>query len=194
MTTIVDVARLAGVSVGTVSRVTNGGAGVRPPKREAVLRAIADLGYVPSSHARGLRGKPGNAVALIISDVANPFYASLTRGVEDVAQHHGYSLVLCNADRGRAKQRQYVERLLAGGVGGMIIAPARNTIADLKALAKRGIALVVVDWRHPLHGVDNVYTDSVDGARQMVSHFVSLGHTRIAAISGPHGDATAEDR
>jgi LacI family transcriptional regulator len=194
LATILDVARLAGVSVGTVSRVTNGVTGVRPQTRESVLRAIADLGYVPSSHARGLRGKPSSTVALIISDVANPFYASLTRGVEDVAQSHGYSLVLCNADRGRTKQRQYVERLLAEGVRGMVIAPARNTITDLRALAKRGVALVVVDWRHSLHGVDNVYTDSVAGARETVAHFLSLGHSRIAAISGPHDDATAEDR
>ena len=194
MSTILDVAKLAGVSIGTVSRVINNSSGVRPRTPMAVTQAVADLGYVPSDHARGLRGKPSNAIALIISDVTNPFCAALTRGVEDVAQRSGYSLVLCNADRGKDKQRQYLERLFAGGIGGTVIAPAKNTAADLRRLSKQRVALVVVDWRYSLPGADNVFTDSVSGAQQLVSHLTQLGHGRIAAMTGPHGDTTAKDR
>ena len=172
----------------------NRSASVSTETREKVLRAIAQLGYVPSANARALKGKPSNAIALIISDVTNPFFAALTRGVEDVAQSEGFSLVLCNADRGKAKQRQYLERLLAGGVKGMIIAPATNAINDLKRLPRRGVALVIVDWRYPLPDADNVYTDSIAGARQLTNHLIQLGHRRIGMISGPRGDMTAEDR
>ncbi len=133
-------------------------------------------------------------IALIISDVANPFFASLTRGVEDVAAAHGYSLVLGNADRGREKQRQYTERLLGAGIKGMIVAPAQGTSADLKRLVQRGVHLVVVDWRVALPRADNVYVDSISGAMQLVSHLIALGHTRIGVVSGPRGDVTAEDR
>lgn len=194
MATIQDVAKLAGVSIGTVSRVINNSASVRPRTREAVLRAASELHYVPSALARGLRGKPSSSIALIVSDVANPFFASLTRGVEDVVASQGYALVLCNADRGREKQRQYTERLLGAGIKGMIVAPGRGTSGDLKRLVQRGVHLVVVDWRCDLPRVDNVYVDSVAAAAQLTQHLIALGHTRIGAVSGPRGDVTAEDR
>jgi LacI family transcriptional regulator len=194
MPTIQDVAKRAGVSIGTVSRVLNNSTSVRPHTREAVQQAIADLQYVPSALARGLRGKPANSVALIISDVANPFFAALTRGVEDVVAGHGYTLVLGNADRGREKQRQYTERLLGAGVKGMIVAPAQGTSGDLKRLVQRGVHLVVVDWRLTLPTADNVYVDGAVGADALVTHLIGLGHRRIGVVSGPRGDVTAEDR
>ena len=194
MATIQDVAKLAGVSIGTVSRVINNSASVRPRTREAVLKAASELHYVPSALARGLRGKPSASIALIISDVSNPFFAALTRGVEDVVAGQGYALVLGNADRGREKQRQYTERLLGAGIKGMIVAPGQGTSGDLKRLVQRGVHLVVVDWRCNLAQVDNVYVDSVGGAAQLVQHLIALGHTRIGVVSGPRGDVTAEDR
>lgn len=192
--TIDDVARQAGVSASTVSRVMNRKGNVRAETHERVLAAVANLGYVPSGSARALRGKPAQSVALLVSDVANPFYAAITRGVEDVAQSRGYSLIICNADRGHAKQHQYLERLRGEGVRGMIIAPAKHALSELRRLSRDGIALVIVDWRYPLPNADNVYADSIAGARLLVEHLVGLGHERIAVISGPRGDATAEDR
>lgn len=194
MVTIRDVAKHAGVSVSTVSRVLNRSPHLTDETRKRVLAAVVELGYTPRSYARAMKGKPSSTVALIISDVSNPFYAALTRGVEDFLQEQGYSLILGNADRGKTKQRQYVDRVIAAGIRGMIIAPARNTLTDLKRLVRRGIALVIVDWRYPLPFADNVYCDSVDGARRLTGHLLSLGHHRIGIVSGPHGDATAEDR
>ncbi len=194
MVTIHDVARLAGVSESTVSRVLNGNPHVDGATREKVQAAVAELDYTPRSYARMMKGKPSDSVALIISDVSNPFFASLTRGVEDVVQREGYSLVLGNADRGEAKQRQYLDRILSSGIRGMIIAPAQNTLTDLKRLAKDGVSLVIVDWRYPLPYADNVYVDSVDGSRQLANHLIGMGHRRIGVITGPHGDVTAEDR
>jgi len=167
---------------------------VRAETREKVLAAIEELGYVPSSSARALKGKPSSSVALIITDITNPFYAALTRGVEDVAQSEGFSLVLCNADHGKVKQRQYLHRALAAGIRGVVIAPTNSALTDLAWLIDDRVSLVIVDWRYPLPNSDNVYVDSVDGGRQLTGHLVGLGHTRVGIITGPHGDMTAEDR
>jgi len=189
-----DGAAEAGVSASTVSRVINGQGNVRARTRERVLKAVAKLGYVPSANARALKGKPTPAIALVISDVTNPCFAALTRGVEDVAQDHGYSLVLGNADSGRDKLLRYVDRAMAAGVRGIIVAPTARARADLCRLVRQGVALVVVDWRYHLEGADNVYADSIAAAQCLVEHMVSCGHRRIAMVTGPRGDATAEDR
>jgi LacI family transcriptional regulator len=104
LTTIADVAKRAGVSTVTVSRVINSVSNVNPATRDKVDRAIRELHYVPNSAARSLRSKRTNAIALVVPDITNPFWTTVARGVEDAAQSGGYSILLCNTDEDPTKQ------------------------------------------------------------------------------------------
>ncbi len=194
MTTIADVARRAGVSPVTVSRVINGASNVRASTREMVEQAIADLHYVPSVVARSLRSKRTYALALVLPDITNPFWTTVARGVEDAAQNGSYSVLLCNTDESPAKQHRYLDMIVSQRVDGVIIAPYDSDAENLIRLRERDIPTVVVDRRIQGWEVDSVYGDSVSGACALANHLIGLGHKRIAMITGPHGTSTAEDR
>src|SRR5438067_9352651 len=121
--TIRDVARQAGVSPMTVSRVINGSARVSPEARGRVEQAISDLGYVPSRLARGLSAQRTGTLALIVPDVANPFFTLIVRGAEDVARRAGYRLLLCDTRADLDVEREVIEELIAHRVEGILIAP-----------------------------------------------------------------------
>ncbi len=194
MTTIADVARRAGVSPVTVSRVINGASNVRVSTREAVEQAIADLRYVPSVVARSLRSKRTYALALLVPDITNPFWTTVARGVEDAAQSGNYSVLLCNTDESPAKQHRYLDMIVSQRVDGVIIAPYDSDGQNLLRLRERDIPTVVIDRRIKDWNVDTVYCDSTSSACALVRHLIGLGHTRIAMITGPKGTSTAEDR
>ena len=194
MTTISDVAKLAGVSPVTVSRVINNADNVSPATRERVERAIAELGYVPSGVAKSLRLKRTQTLALIVPDIQNAFWTTVARGVEDAAQSKGYSIYLCNTDENADKQRHYLEVVISQRTDGVIIAPSDNKIENLELLRKRRIPTVVMDRYIDGWDVDTVMGDSVSAARALVKHLIDLGHTRIAMISGPQTTSTSIDR
>jgi LacI family transcriptional regulator len=192
--TISDVARRAGVSPATVSRVLQGAKNVRPDTRTKVEQAIEELGYVPSAVAQSLRSKRTRSIALVVPDISNTFWTTVARGVEDIAQRHRYSVLLCNTDENLAKQRQYLDVLIGQQVDGVVIAPYDSDGQHLDKLRERNIPTVVVDRRVDGWDVDSVMSDSVAGSRALVQHLLSLGHVRIAVLSGPAITSTAEDR
>jgi LacI family transcriptional regulator len=194
LSTINDVAKRAGVSPVTVSRVINNAGNVSAATREKVERAIEELGYVPSVMARSLRSKRTGTLALIVSDVTNPFWTTVARGVEDTAQSHDYSVFLCNTDENPVKQQCYLDVVVAQRVDGVIIAPYDSDAQNLAQLRKRNIPTVIIDRRIEGWDVDSVRGDSVSGARALVQHLISLGHRRIAMLSGPANTSTADDR
>jgi LacI family transcriptional regulator len=192
--TISDVAKRAGVSPATVSRVIQGATNVRPATRERVQRAIEELGYVPSAAAQSLRSKRTHSIALVVSDITNTFWTTVARGVEDEAQNQGYSVLLCNTDENLAKQFRYLDLLIRQQVDGVIIAPFDSDARHLDKLRQRSIPTVLIDRRIDGWNVDSVYGDSVSGARALVQHLINLGHRKIAVVSGPVTTSTAEDR
>ncbi|MBC8449878.1 MAG: substrate-binding domain-containing protein [Chloroflexi bacterium] len=194
MPTISDVAKRAGVSPATVSRVIQGAKNVRPATRERVERAIQELGYVPSAVAQSLRSKRTRSLALVVSDITNTFWTTVARGVEDVAHRHDYSVFLCNTDENLAKQLRYLDFLISQQVDGVIIAPYDSEARHLDKLRQRNIPTVLIDRRIEGWDVDSVGGDSVSGARALVQHVISLGHRRIAMVSGAASTSTAEDR
>ncbi len=194
MPTISDVARQAGVSPATVSRVLQGATNVHPETRERVEQAIAELGYVPSAVARGLRSKRTGSLALVVPDITNPFWTTVVRGVEDIAHEHDYSVLLGNTDENPIKQQRYLNFLVGQRVDGVIIAPYDSDAGKLDILRRRNIPTVIVDRRIEGWDVDSVMGDSLAGARALVQHLIGLGHRRIAIISGPSLTSTAEDR
>ena len=178
----------------TVSRVINNSGSVSAATREKVERAIEELGYVPSVMARSLRSKRTRTLALIVSDVTNPFWTTVARGVEDAAQGRDYSVFLYNTDENPVKQQRCLDVVVAQRVDGVIIAPYDSDARNLAKLRAQDVPTVAVDRRLDGWDVDSVYSDSVSGAKAGVQHLIGLGHTRIAVITGPASTSTAQDR
>ncbi|MGP4111922.1 LacI family DNA-binding transcriptional regulator [Streptomyces sp. 4N509B] len=188
MTKINDVARAAGVSPATVSRVFNGGR-VSPERAERVRRAAAELGFAPNRVARSLRTQRGSVIGLIIPDIENPFFTSLARGVEDAAQRTNLSVVLCNSDGDLDKESRYIGIALAEHLAGVIVAVASRDRTDLSPLTDRGLPVVAVDRRPRAALVDAVLVDNQHGGEAATEHLVASGYRRVACITGPRAVA-----
>lgn len=194
MATIADVARLAGVSVATVSYVLNGTRPVSPERRQRVLEAIEALGYRPNRVARSLRARRTNTIGLIVSNIVSPFYTEIARAVEDVARRHGYSVILCNSDDDPAKEREYVDLLLGRQVDGLLVAPAPNDQAALAEVVDTGAPLVLVNRRPAGVDAPSVTMASGPATHELVRHLIEHGHRRIGVISGVPGSPSSQDR
>lgn len=191
MTRIVDVARQAGVSTATVSRVLNGKT-VRPELAAAVHAAVAALDYVPDRTARSLRRRSSDVVALVLPDVENPFFTAVARGVEDVAQEAGYSVVLCNTDDDPAKEARYLGVAEHENMAGVLIAAAPGD-PPLANLLGRGRAVVALD-RAVAEEVDQVTFDNTALGHRATRSLLDRGFRRIACITGPDATSTAVQR
>jgi LacI family transcriptional regulator len=194
MPTIRDVAKRAGVAPTTVSRVINNSGYVSNTTRGRVETAIDDLGYVPNRLARSLRLKRTHTLGLIVTDITNPFWPAVARGVEDTAHEADFEVILCNTDESEAKQERYLDVLLQKRVDGILLVPACASAALGEWIRNQTIPIVLLDRRVDCAKVDTVRGDSEDGAYQLVRHLISLGHERIAVLSGPQNVSTAVDR
>lgn len=192
--TIRDVAKLAGVAPITVSRVINDSDYVSRETRQRVEAAIETLGYVPNMLGPSLRFQQTMTLALVVTDITNPFFTTVTRGVEDVAQANGYSTILCNTDESEKKQAQYLHMLLRRKVDGILLVPASSSAEPIRLIQKQGVPLVVLDREIPEVEVDIVRADSEAGAYQLTKHLLSLGHRIITMLAGPKSVSTAVDR
>jgi DNA-binding LacI/PurR family transcriptional regulator len=179
---IKDVARHAGVSSATVSRVLAEKPHVRPEVRRRVLEAVESLGYQPNRVARSLRVKRSKIIGLVISDIQNPFFTALARAVEDVAYAHGYAVFLCNADEDLDKERLYLELMRAEAVAGVVMSPTHETDNACAALVAAGVPIVAIDRRARNVEIDTVVADNVGAAFEAVSHLIADGYSRIGAI------------
>ncbi|HEY6057837.1 MAG TPA: LacI family DNA-binding transcriptional regulator [Candidatus Limnocylindrales bacterium] len=194
MTTIKDVARHAGVSTMTVSRVINRSGYASEETRVRVERSISELGYVPNAVARHLRSKRTKTIALVLSDITNPFFTTIARGVEDVAGSRGFGVMFCNTDESEAEEVDYLQMLIERQVDGVLLVPASNASEPLRMLRAHEVPVVLLDRRVAARQVDQVRTDSVAGAYTLVRHLTELGHRRIAMLTGKRGISTAVDR
>lgn len=182
-----EIAKLAGVSLGTVSHVLNGSAAVREPLRKRVMDAVASAGYQPSQLARGLRRDKTNMIGMIIPDVTNPFFPAVVRGAEDVAFEQGYRLVLCNTDNDHAKEIVHMNELRTYLPSGLIVIP--SSFSDLTAQAesfrRSGTAVVCVDRLPQNWNGDTVTADNEKGAYDATNYILRQGHKQLAMITGP---------
>lgn len=196
MATLEDVADAADVSVSTVSRVFNDPDKVRSSTRERVRQAANELGYRPSRVARRLRLQEGDAnlLGLVIPDIQNPFFADVTRGVEDVAREQDYALILSNSDENPDKQRLAVDTLLTEEVDGVIVPPVSMNDPEVKRLVESDIVVVCVDRRLENARVDTILSDNQAGAYKAVAHLIECGHERIGFIGGIARISTSKDR
>lgn len=194
MTTISDVARVAGVSKSTVSRVLNDKPEVDAEMAQRVRQAVASLGYRPSRLARALRTQQSHVWALLVSDVRNAFYTEMVRGVEDLAYSAGYSVVLCNTDEDLEKEASYLELALAERVGGIVLAPTRSHAPHLSKVLASGTPVVTVNGHLDRYDVDRVLTNNAQGAWQAARHLVDGGYKYLAVITGPAETTTGRER
>lgn len=183
MASIKDVAKAAGVSTATVSRVLSNGDHVRSAVRERVMKAVEQLAYRPNLLARSLRAQQSNTIGLIVSDIRNPFFTSISRAVEDMAYEQGYSLVLCNTDENPEKETIYLNLMHDENVAGVIFSPTRQTAARFDSL-EIAFPTVVVDRSVGDAEVDSVLLDNVESAYRLTAHLIEQGYQHIAALCG----------
>ena len=194
MTTIRDVAKKAGVAPMTVSRVINDSGYASQKTRQRVEAAIAELNYVPNSLARSLKSNQTHTLALIVSDITNPFWTTVARGAEDAASAAGFNVILCNTDENEEKQELYLNMLLQKQVDGFLFVPVRGAAPAIKSIQAQNIPVVVLDRRVPDVEVDVIRGSSRRGACELVQYLLGLGHQHIAILSGPKNIPTVQER
>ena len=198
MVTINDVAKRAGVSPVTVSRVVNNSDYVSRATRQKVEKAIDELGYIPSFMARGLRLNKTFTLALILPDITNVFWTTVARGVEDAAMRNNYSILVYNVDEDEQKQKRAIEVVLSQQVDGVMIAPHNRNVKNLSKLIQNNTPTIILDRKLDEGKLDwhfdYVRDDSISGAFALTEHLINLGHQRIAMVSGNLHTSTAQDR
>ncbi|QHC21751.1 LacI family DNA-binding transcriptional regulator [Streptomyces sp. GS7] len=193
MTTMVDVARCAGVSVATVSHVLNDTRPVRPGTRAAVLAAIDELGYTHNTLARSLVTSRTRSIGLAVSAISNPYFTEILQGVEAGALEAGHSLLIADPHDDPRHERTVVRLLHERRVDGMIVAPSAEPAEMVGYLARRKVPTVFLD-RLVGDGHDQVCAESTGPVRQLVEHLADLGHTRIGLVAGLPGLSTTTER
>jgi DNA-binding LacI/PurR family transcriptional regulator len=196
MANMKQIARMADVSLGTVSHVLNNSARVREPLRKRVLEAVAALGYQPSQLARGLRRDKTDMIGMIIPDVTNPFFPAVVRGAEDVAFSKGYRLILCNTDNDHTKELAHLNALRTYLPAGLLVIPSTfsDIAAQTESYRKAGTAVVCVD-RLPQHwNGDSVTVANEEGAYGATRFLIQMKHRQIAMITGPLHLTNARER
>ena len=194
MTTIREVAGIAGVSYATVSHVINNTRVVSPETRERVMDAMAELNYRPNALARSLRQGKTNTLGLVLPDSANPFFAEISRSIEDEAFNKGYSVFLCNTELDTRRELFYVDVLSKKQVDGIIFVAAGDQADSLDFLAREGMPVVMIDRNIPNVEVDAVLPDHQLGGFLATRHLLQLGHKRIACIAGPSSITPSAER
>ncbi|WP_047864199.1 LacI family DNA-binding transcriptional regulator [Rubrobacter aplysinae] len=194
MTTIKDVAREAGVSTATVSRVMSGRNPVSEEMRERVLGVAGRLDYRPNALAKSLRVESTGTLGLVVSNIVNPFFTSVARAVEDAAAERGYSVIIGNADEDPEKEERYIDALLQKRVDGFIVSPARGESPLLAEVSVSETPLVFVD--RSIEGLEApvVRADGRRAIGRLVEQLAGLGHTRLAIISGPGSVVSGSER
>src|ERR1700679_3121743 len=196
MANMQEIAKMAGVSLGTVSHVLNNTAKVREPTRKRVLEAVQAAGYQPSQLARALRRDKTNMIGMIIPDITNPFFPAVVRGAEDVAFSNGYRLILCNTDNDHFKELVHLNELRTYLPAGLILIP--SNFSDLTAQAetyrRAGTGVVCIDRLPKNWSGDSVTADNEACAYNATRFLLQMKHTRLAAITGPLHLTNAKER
>ncbi len=194
MITIADVAKHAGVSKMTVSRVINNSGYISDETRARVEASIKELGYIPNALARSLRFKQTRTIALIVTDITNPFFTTVARGVEDEASQRDFSVIFCNTDESPDEESQYVNVLLQKQVDGLLLVPTGGAGEIITFLNNHTVPFVLLDRRVPNAEVDVVRSDSEQAAYEGIRYLIELGHKRIATLGGSKRISSSSDR
>ena len=178
----------------TVSRVLNRSGYISESVTERVEAAVAALGYVPNRLARGLRSQRSGTIALLVTDITNPYFTTIARGVEDAASDAGSLVLFCNTDESEDEELRYMRMLVGQRVDGVLLVPAGSGSKSLELARSHGLSVVVLDRKVPDKTVDAVRCDSVDSAAQLANLLLGLGHRRFGVLAGRRGVSTTDER
>lgn len=192
MASIKDVAKAAGVSTATVSRVLANNAPIKPKTRERVLKAVAELNYRPNLIARSLRIQKSAKIGLVVSDIRNPFFTAIGRAVEDVAHEQGYSVLMCNTDEDPEKEELYLNLLYDENVAGVIFSPTHQFNIASKTYNQK-MPFVIIDRAIASNDVDMVLLDNVAAAYELTEHLIKNGYKKLAGLFGD-ASTTGQER
>lgn len=192
--TIYDVARLAGVSTATVSRALNGTGQIAPPTRAAIEAAVEQLGYRANTIARSLVTKSTQTIALLLPDIANPFYAALVSGIQQHALSHGYTMLLCTTEGEAEREEQYLSLLRAQQVDGALVDGLRLPPDRIAGFVRDGFPIVCLDRDVDSDSIPLVQVDNRLGGRLATEHLIGLGHSRIGHVTGALDLGISEER
>src|SRR5437016_7002095 len=184
MSSIREVAKRAGVSLGTVSNVLNRPEIVAEKTRRRVQLAIEEIGFVRNGSARQLRAGNSQYIGLVMLDVANPFFTEVARGVEDAANEAGYVVILCNSDDSLEKESHYLQVLEEQRARGILITPVQSDASYLQRLRQRGIVVILLDRPSRTKDLCSVAVDDVRGGELATAHLLEQGHERIGFVHG----------
>jgi DNA-binding LacI/PurR family transcriptional regulator len=182
--TVKDVSKLAGVSTATVSRVLAGYDEVSDETRKRVQEATKELNYQPNRNARNLRTKTTSKIGVIISDIQNPFFGSVVRGIEKITVTENFSLILGNSDEDPDREKQLITILLEEGVAGIVLVPTSANVEDYLPLFNAGTPFVILDRQLPFSNLDMVLVNGKTGAEMAMDHLVQMGHRKIGYVGG----------
>jgi len=192
MATIKDVAKLAGVSVATVSRVINKNGYVNINTEQKVRKSMELLNYQPNTVARALTSKKTNTLALIVPDITNPFFPELAKYVEETALRYGYSVILTSLDLNKGKN--YLDMLSNRYIDGIICTTNQIPESDIDYIQKLGIPFVALDRAVDSKAIASISVNNYQGGTMAVEHLLSIGCKKIAHISGPFHVKTSLER
>ena len=184
MTTIYDIAKKAGVSITTVSRVINNQPYVREETRHRVKALLKETHFIPNSNASSLVRKSTHTIAVIIPDVTNNFFTTLLRGAEDKASENGFAVIFGNTDEDVQKEQAYIQMFMERRVDGVVIDPVSPKGQNLKAIMRKEIPLVLVDRQIDNLAIDSISSDNRRDTQKLIEYLIGLGHRQIGLISG----------
>lgn len=197
-TNIYEIAREAGVSIATVSRVINDSDSVSEKSRKKVQEAIRKLNYVPNGNARSLSTSTSTAIGVVIPDINNPFFSQLLQGITQAADEQGYHIFLFNTDENTEREHQILKSMREHRLSGIIATPVSevDVLSEeyLLGFEKLGIPVVLLDREFDNDVFDRVVTDDERGVYEAVCELIRLGHRRIAIITGPGDSRPGHER
>ena len=189
-----DVARKAGVSVGTVSNVLNSPDKVSNRTASLVQEAIAALGFVRNDAARQLRAGKSRSIGLVVLDVRNPFFADVARGAEEVAEGHGLSVLFANSDENSDREKNLLVLFEEQRVAGILVSPLTSELEDIVRIRDRGTPVVLVDRKSKNKSFSSVSVDDVAGGFMAADHLIEIGRRKLMFAGGPMEIEQISDR
>jgi len=182
--TIKDIAKIAGVSMNTVSRAFNNKPDISKETKERILKIAQELGYVKNFTASSLKQKESKIIGVVISDSANPFYAETLKGIEAAARKYGYQIILCNTERDYRIEKEMIRILIGRRVDGLIIGPVQTGYEDIKMLEDMKFPTVILGRHFEDIEIDEIYNNEVKGGYLATKHLIERGRRKIVMLNG----------